>query len=152
MGAKESRALATKRFLANNPEWKKNYDRKYYRDHKEANRVQSAFYRRRAKEERPHLVMLRASRHRARKIGVEFNITAEDILPIPELCPVLGIELKMGNKGGGLPCSPSIDRIDNSKGYIKGNVRVISNRANKLKNNATIEEMELILEDLKRSK
>ena len=51
------------------------------------------------------------------------------------------IEIRLD--GGG------IDRIDSSKGYVKGNVRVISKRANTLKNNATIEELELVLKDLK---
>lgn len=48
--------------------------------------------------------------------------------------------------------SPSLDRIDSSKGYVKGNVRVISARANMLKNNATVEELTLVLKDLKRRK
>lgn len=45
---------------------------------------------------------------------------------------------------------PSVDRIIPELGYTKGNVRVISNRANLLKNNASIEEIELVLEDLRR--
>ena len=44
---------------------------------------------------------------------------------------------------------PSLDRIDGAKGYVKGNVRVISHRANMLKNDATIEELELVLKDLR---
>lgn len=44
--------------------------------------------------------------------------------------------------------SPSLDRLDSSKGYVKGNVRVISKRANQLKNNATVEEMRMVLADL----
>lgn len=66
---------------------------------------------------------------------------------IPEVCPVLGIPLKI-NVGSGLhPDSVSVDRIDPTKGYIKGNVRLISARANHLKSNATTEELEKILAD-----
>jgi len=45
--------------------------------------------------------------------------------------------------------APSIDRVDNSKGYVPGNVRIISWRANRLKNDATVEEMELIIKYMK---
>lgn len=82
--------------------------------------------------------------------GIPFNLEKEDIV-VPDICPVLGIPLlhHSGRKGYH-PQSPSVDRIDSSLGYIKGNVRVISARANLLKNNATLEELELILEDARR--
>ena len=73
-------------------------------------------------------------------------------MQIPEVCPVLGIPVNRGGVGkkGGRPDSPSMDRIDPTKGYIKGNVRVISNRANTLKCNATVAELEAVLADLKK--
>lgn len=61
---------------------------------------------------------------------------------VPARCPVLGVELKVAT---GAPCgqfnSPSLDRMDNTLGYVPGNVAVISNRANKLKSDATAEEL-----------
>lgn len=62
-------------------------------------------------------------------------------------CPVFGVPLQSSqtNGKGDSDLSLSLDRIDSSKGYVKGNVRTISNRANKLKNNMTITECELIL-------
>lgn len=39
--------------------------------------------------------------------------------------------------------------IDSSKGYIKGNVWVVSKRANTIKNNATLEELELLVANLR---
>lgn len=86
-------------------------------------------------------------RDRAKQKGLEFNLNVTDII-IPEICPVLGIEIYTNKK---VPCdnSPSVDRINPRLGYIKGNIRIISNRANTLKSNATIEEIELILKDLK---
>lgn len=85
--------------------------------------------------------MLATSRRRASKLGLEFNLTIEDIL-IPEQCPILGIKLiRQTNKGRSAKCSPSLDRIDSSKGYIKGNVWVISMLANAMKNEANKEEL-----------
>jgi hypothetical protein len=77
---------------------------------------------------------------RCKRIGREFSIELEDIL-IPEKCPVFGFDLKREDRQTWM-CAPSIDRIDSSKGYIKGNVTVVSRRANIIKRDATIEELE----------
>ena len=77
---------------------------------------------------------------RCKRIGKEFSIELEDIT-IPEKCPVFGFDLKREDKQTWM-CAPSVDRIDNSKGYIKGNVTVVSRRANILKKDATLEELE----------
>ena len=88
-------------------------------------------------------LMLHRARLRAATKGFEFNIDEGDVV-IPKVCPVLGLELTVGRGAPG-PCSPSLDRMDNSLGYVKGNVRVISNRANSLKSDATIEELRAVL-------
>ncbi len=87
---------------------------------------------------------------RAKLTGQYFNLDISDIV-IPEFCPVLGIRLNPNpGKGSGYHNdSASVDRIDSSRGYEKGNIRVISNRANLLKNNATVEELEKVLNDLR---
>lgn len=77
---------------------------------------------------------------RCKRIGREFSIELEDII-IPEKCPVFGFDLKREDKQTWM-CAPSVDRVDNSKGYIKGNVTVVSRRANILKKDATLEELE----------
>lgn len=79
------------------------------------------------------------AKSRATKRNLEFNIDIEDI-KIPDICPVFNIPFE--SKGN---FTPSIDRIDSSKGYIKGNIQIISTRANILKSNATIEELKLII-------
>lgn len=79
---------------------------------------------------------------------MEFTITEQD-LELPERCPVLGIPLTIGEGGKANPNSASVDRIDNAKGYIPGNVEVISLRANQLKRDATIEELEAVLAYMK---
>lgn len=76
------------------------------------------------------------AKHRAKAIGVEFNILEEDIT-IPTHCPILGIELLPVFQRGARKASPSLDRIDPTKGYIKGNCRVISFRANSIKSDLT---------------
>ena len=87
---------------------------------------------------------------RAKKSGIPFDLTLEDIV-FPEVCPVLGIALRRNyDKGSGYHAdSPSLDKIDPKLGYIKGNVRIISSRANLLKSNAEVWELELVLKDLK---
>jgi len=91
----------------------------------------------RIKNLRSHL--LRGARLRAENKNLPFDISLDDIL-IPEICPVLGIQLKTG-QGKICDTSPSIDRIIPEKGYVKGNVIVVSNKANRIKTNATPEEI-----------
>lgn len=83
--------------------------------------------------------MLTRIRQRAKDRGLEFNLCLEDIV-IPPTCPVLGIQLQIG-EGIATDNSPELDRIDNSKGYVKGNVIVVSRRANRIKNDATADEL-----------
>jgi len=86
--------------------------------------------------------MLSAAKSRAKRAGLPFNLTTEDI-QIPDVCPVLGIEIKF-NFGQPSDNSPSLDKIVPSLGYTRGNCEVISHRANMLKSNATVPEMEAI--------
>ncbi len=84
---------------------------------------------------------------RAKKNGTEFSLELADIPVIPEYCPVLGIKIIANKLAGPLDSSPSLDRINPKLGYIKGNVRIISNRANRIKSDATLEELKLVLKD-----
>ncbi len=79
-------------------------------------------------------------RERARKSGLEFNISVDDIV-VPTHCPILGIELTHSLGRGQLQTNSSVDRIDPTKGYVKGNIQVISRKANTMKSNATNEEL-----------
>lgn len=80
-----------------------------------------------------------AAKDRATARGIEFNITPEDII-IPDVCPVLGIAFTYGG-GRSHPSSYSLDRIDPKKGYVKGNIQVISRLANSMKSNATKDQL-----------
>lgn len=87
------------------------------------------------KERKSYQLYYRAKR-RAFEKNLDFSITEEDIIEvgIPSICPVFGVPMK-GRY------AHSLDRIDSSKGYIKGNIQVISRRANTLKGDATAEEL-----------
>lgn len=81
---------------------------------------------------------------------IDFNIKPSDIT-IPEKCPLLGIKIELNNKNL-QDNSPSLDRIDNKKGYIKNNVWVISNKANRIKSDSTFEEFERVYKQWKNLK
>ncbi len=76
--------------------------------------------------------------------GIPFEIEFKD-LDFPEICPVLGIALDYSITPSCRDTMPSFDRLDPTKGYVKGNVFIISMKANRLKSNATIEDLEKIL-------
>lgn len=90
------------------------------------------------------LQLYRAAQTRAKKQNVPFSITVDDIV-IPELCPVLGIPLYPSTSQA-TDNSPSLDKIIPELGYVPHNVAVISQRANRLKSNATRKELEKILD------
>ena len=111
-------------------------------------RLQELHQERREKGINEASAMWSRAKYRAAHKGREFTITKEDIV-IPERCPLLGIPLVCHRgKGSQQGNSPSLDRKDPEKGYIKGNVWVISNRANTLKNDATLTELKTLVENL----
>lgn len=117
---------------------------------KEKDRLRTASYRSRFPEKtfqaairacqnNPEAYLWRSAKKRAALIGVEFTLTKEDI-KIPTHCPVLGVPLgRVRNPDRRY--SPSIDRIDPSRGYVPNNIWVISNQANTMKSDATLEEL-----------
>lgn len=93
--------------------------------------------------------IIRSAKRRALSQGIPFDIDYTDI-SIPEYCPLLGIKLnKHIGEGKLYNDSPSLDKIIPKLGYVKGNVWIISNKANRIKSDATIEELELLVKNLK---
>ena len=140
--------------------WKKEYKRKRYQDDPEFREKEKA---RRRKYHATHPEQRKAQatrwkekisvlgsdafftdrlstlRVRAKEKSFDFNLTKQylkDIYPEDNKCPALGIEFKVGTEGG-RATSPSVDRIDNSKGYIKGNIIWVSSLANMIMTSAT---------------
>lgn len=110
----------------------------YYAANKETYAVRSRQYR----EANLGRIMLNAARERTRRQKLpacDLTIEYIDGL-IPEVCPILGVPLEVG-VGTAKPGSPSLDRIIPSLGYVQGNVQVISNKANMMKQDATWDEL-----------
>lgn len=89
---------------------------------------------------------------RAKKRGLPYDEKCPD-LELPDVCPVLGLVLVYPNalKNKRSPNSPSLDRLENPLGYVSVNLRVISFRANALKNDATVDELEVVIQYMKTS-
>lgn len=92
----------------------------------------------------PRLRLWQSSYANARNRGIEHTIKVEDI-PRPVLCKYLGIRIdyRCASERGRLRSynAPSIDRIDSTRGYVPGNIQVISDLANRMKSNATVEQL-----------
>jgi len=116
-----NKANNQKRWVKNNPEKARAIQDKYKKSNWEVS-------------------MLRAAKSNAEKMGRDFNITIEDVV-IPERCPYLGVLLTKECRKENNRYNPSLDRIDSSKGYIKGNVQVISFKANRIKMDLSSEEL-----------
>jgi len=95
------------------------------------------------------IVQIRA---RSKRKNLEFNLTEEyleSIYPTEGMCPLLNIALDWDSP----PYhdnTPSLDRIDNSKGYIKGNVHWVSWRANRLMSNMQPDEIFMLAQNYKK--
>ncbi len=100
----------------------------------------------RYRKEKPLKYILNRARVRAKRKGLCFDITAKD-LSMPTTCPLLGIPIDPFSEIVDL--HPSLDRIDNRKGYEKGNVMIVSVRANRIKSDATHEELALMARNLR---
>lgn len=87
------------------------------------------------------------AKSRAKKYNLDFNLEPEDIV-VPEFCPVLGIPLFRGNKVIS-DNTPSLDKIIPSLGYTKGNVVVISYKANRIKSDANYQDIQKVADWLK---
>lgn len=135
--SKQKQREYNKKKYRENPEKEKERIRKW----KEANPEKTKQHINNYRERHPIYYILKRAKDRANKKGLEFNLTEEDIV-IPMLCPYLKLPLSFSLGNGYQDTNISLDRIDSSKGYIKGNVEIISVLANKMKANASWEQLE----------
>ena len=134
---KQKQREYNKRKYLENPEKERERSRQWKKANPEKARAQVDRYR----EKHPIYYVLRRAKNRAAKLGIEFNLTEEDV-SIPMICPYLKTPLKFELGQGYQDSNISLDRVDNSKGYVKGNVEVISTLANRMKSNANQEQLE----------
>lgn len=128
----KARAARKKYYELNKHKWR-NYSRKY-----------------RADPENRAKATLLSIRSRAKVNNIEFSLELEDVYPYPAVCPVLGIPLEAGG-GKHNPNSPTVSRIDLSKGYTKDNVRIISLKASRYTlDSSAIEDYKKILQFLEK--
>ena len=137
-----------KAYREKNKAKKSEYDSLYQKTHKAQRKKTSRKYNKKKRKNDLVYYLLKQAKQRSKDYNLAFSIDREDIV-IPEYCPVLGIKLFFGNKTV-KNNSPTVDKIIPALGYVKGNVRVISYRANHLKNNATLDEAEKIYLYIKR--
>jgi hypothetical protein len=90
------------------------------------------------RQRRPAAYLFNIAKQRCKRTGTEFTITVHDI-HVPEICPLLGVALDPYAES--VDVHPSLDRIDPKKGYIPGNVWVVSHRANRIKSDANFDEL-----------
>ena len=127
---REYATVANERFRQHVKEKDPTYWQRYYQEH---------FFSERCK----------IAKGAAKRKGLEFNLTPEFLEGIAvKTCPIFGFELEYGG-GKNNPKAAALDRRDNMKGYTTDNVWFISQRANFLKSDASVEELETIVKVLR---
>ena len=126
-------------------EARKTWSKEKLAKHRERKRKERANY----KQTSPERALLKRAKKRATINGLPFNIELSDII-IPKLCPIVGIPLFVSYNGGHIDNSPSIDKVNPNEGYVKGNIAIISYRANRLKSNLTLQQIKNLLSYIKK--
>ena len=136
---KEAIAETSKKYREKNKEFIAQRFKKYY----EENREDLLKKQKRRRKENKEAYLCSATKSRIRNKSISFNLDKEyikEIWPEDNKCPALSIEFKKG-EGMQIDASPSIDRIIPELGYVKGNVQIICMLANRIKNNATADQV-----------
>jgi hypothetical protein len=140
--AAKNRKENPERVSAQQKKWSKNTD--YYENNKEDLKAYAILW----KKNNRMKCLIASAKSRAKEKNLPFNITLLDLV-IPEFCPIMGTRLQWG-EGVRSDSSPSLDRIIPALGYVKGNVQVISWKANRIKMDSTPEELKLVADYMQR--
>jgi hypothetical protein len=142
--SKQRLEQVVKRYI---PEWKENYGHAVVRKVKAEQYTAKWGVKEDSELYAAKRLKFRQKKYLALKSGIDWDIDFGQIT-WPTYCPILNLELDYFAESR-QENSPSFDRIDSAKGYVQGNVQVISWRANRIKNDGTAEEHALIAEYLK---
>lgn len=135
MKTKEERNAYAREWYKRNKEKSLAYSKKWMLENKD----KVAAIQKRYRDSDRKRFLFRSNKYNAKKRGIEHTLLYEDIV-WPTHCPLLGVELNyrtVGREDYGI----SLDRIDNTQGYVKGNVQVLSLKANVMKYSASKEEL-----------
>ena len=96
-------------------------------------------------------LMLKSAKTRAKQKQWDFDLDVEHLESIAtDHCPVDGKtfdwDRKMTEDSTLDLAVPSLDRIDSSKGYIKGNVKIIGKNWNSKKSNMSLDDLLLLVD------
>lgn len=146
----EKRKAYMKNWCAAHPDRGKRDYKKYadkQRQYRQSHLANYAEYQRQSRARNSKQVMVTSANGRAKRDGLLCDISIAT-LEWPTRCPVLGLELDYNTTMAGTRKArdnyPTLDRKDNTKGYVVGNVFVISHRANRIKSDATAAELQAI--------
>jgi hypothetical protein len=107
-------------------------------------------YYKEAREKDRRFAMLYATKRSAKVHKVPHDLCLDDI-EMPLTCPILGIKIDYSKQGTYKDRfdTPTVDRLIPEKGYVKGNIRTVSHKGNRFKNNMSLEEAELVVKYMK---
>lgn len=129
--------------------YNREYNRTYMRERRQADPAAARVKETSWRNANPAKRLILCTRQSAKLKVLEHDITADD-LSLPEMCPLTGIPIDYSAGTGKTMEKPSVDRIDPDKGYIKGNVEVMSSLANSMKNKATPEQLVFFAKEILR--
>lgn len=121
-------------------QYHREYNREYMRRSRQENPEKFKLRDTKWRENNPAKRLINSTKQSAKLKGLEHTIDVHDLI-FPEMCPLLGIPIDYSAGTGKTMFKPSVDRIDPSKGYIKGNVEIMSSLANTMKSKATPEQL-----------
>lgn len=130
-------------YEANKDKWKEYHaDRKRHNElaRESYHRTNANLRKRQWTQDNYEWALWYSTKQRAKADGIPWDLLLEDIV-IPETCPYLGIPLTRLRGKGQVMSNASVDRIDNTKGYTKDNIQIISRQANAMKRDVSIEEL-----------
>lgn len=94
--------------------------------------------------------LLRYWQTKRHRVKVDYTVTCEYLREIwTDICPALGIPISLGLHQSSDNLA-HLDRIDPNLGYVEGNVQWLSAKANRIKTNASIQELEKVLAHMRK--